>query len=353
MKSALIAQIASLVPVNVWHTACGCPPLLPYYHMVSDESLPHVRPLYRYRSVRRFSADLDFFLKYFRPIGLDELLGSMNSEKELPARAFCLSFDDGFREMAEIVAPILRAKGVPAIFFVNSGFVDNFEMAFHAKLALVLDHLQHSKTKGLARRVDDVLVSAGITGRNTVERVGNIRYANRSVLNDVGSACELDFDDYLKKRRPYLASEQIRRLLRDGFFIGGHSVDHPLYRDLTLREQLEQTRQSMDFVRDRFGVKDAAFAFPHMDDGVRPEFFEAVHREGIVQISFGTGGMLDDERRGHWQRFSMEKTFSGPAAIVSRQYARRWCRQSKGTRRRAAVKSGSNLPAELLPKTNI
>ena len=42
--------------------------LLPYYHLVSDEDVPHVRPLYRYRSIREFKADLDCFLRRRRAV---------------------------------------------------------------------------------------------------------------------------------------------------------------------------------------------------------------------------------------------------------------------------------------------
>ena len=104
--------IAPAVPLPCWETLAGKPLMLPYYHMVSDEALPHVRPLYAYRSVRQFTADLDFFLKYYQPIALADLLAHMNAGKVLPPRSFLVTFDDGFREMAEIAAPILKAKGV-------------------------------------------------------------------------------------------------------------------------------------------------------------------------------------------------------------------------------------------------
>ena len=44
---------------------------------------------------------------------------------KLDRRCLHLTFDDGFRELHDVVAPILLRKGIPATFFVNSAFIDN------------------------------------------------------------------------------------------------------------------------------------------------------------------------------------------------------------------------------------
>lgn len=328
MKNNWISTAAAIVPLNVWHSLCQSPLILPYYHMVSDEALPHVEPLYQYRTVRQFTDDVDFFLKNYQPIGLADLLAHINTGKILPKRAFLLSFDDGFREMAETVAPILKAKGVPAIFFVNSAFVDNRELCFLQKIALVIAQLKAKSPDGREEKIKKILSANKISGAEINPALRSIDYAQRAVLDEMESACGLDFKMFLAQQKPYLTSDQIRALLRDGFAIGGHSVDHPFYGDLALNEQLRQTKQSVDFVQKEFDVDYRAFAFPHSDAGVATEFFERSYGDGTLQISFGTGGMLRDPWPKHFQRFSMEKTALPPRPIVCRQYARRLFRQS-------------------------
>jgi peptidoglycan/xylan/chitin deacetylase (PgdA/CDA1 family) len=328
LKNNLISAAAAIVPLNVWHSLCQSPLILPYYHMVSDEVLPHVAPLYQYRTVRQFTDDVDFFLKHYQPIGLSDLLGHVNQGKSLPLRAFLLSFDDGFREMMEIVAPILKSKGVPAVFFVNSAFVNNRELCFHQKIALVIAQLKTTLPDGLAEKTKDILRSNEIHGSEIISMLRLIPYAKRAVLDELESTCGLDFKMFLVRQKPYLTSEQIHALLRDGFAIGGHSIDHPFYGDLPLNEQLRQTQQSVGFVQKEFGVDYRAFAFPHSDTGVSQEFFERTYGDGTLQISFGTGGLLRDPWPKHFQRFSMEKTSLRPELIVCRQYARRLFRQT-------------------------
>ncbi|HEY0262731.1 MAG TPA: hypothetical protein VGB95_06870 [Chitinophagales bacterium] len=57
-------QLISLTEQNVF---------LPFYHVISNEHLPHISHLYPLRNVKLFEQDLDFFLANFSPISIDEL----------------------------------------------------------------------------------------------------------------------------------------------------------------------------------------------------------------------------------------------------------------------------------------
>lgn len=323
-----LTHAAAGLPVGAWHALSGRPLILPYYHLVSDEVVSHVSPLYSYKTISQFKQDLEFFLAHFRPIGLDDLLKHLQEGSPLPPRSFLISFDDGFREMAEIVAPILNAKGVPAVFFVNSAFVDNRELGFHQKIALLLGELAAKASPALEEKLKGMLREKGFTGNDPASMLKSVRYANRAVLDEVAGLWSLQFDEYLHRQNPYLTSDQIHRLLQDGFSIGGHSVDHPFYGDLTLAEQLRQTGESVKFLQDKFGVKYRAFAFPHSDAGVSRAFFERSFASGGLQISFGTGGLLRDSWPGHFQRFSMEKNSHNPRLALIKQLVRRCYRGS-------------------------
>ncbi|RXM60445.1 polysaccharide deacetylase family protein, partial [Chryseobacterium sp. CH1] len=57
-----------------------------------------------------------------------------------------LTFDDGFREFYDVVAPILERKGIYACNFVNPAFIDNEEMMFRCKSSLLADAVDKKKT---------------------------------------------------------------------------------------------------------------------------------------------------------------------------------------------------------------
>jgi peptidoglycan/xylan/chitin deacetylase (PgdA/CDA1 family) len=326
---AVWRKAGALVPFRCWRTLADISLVLPYYHMVSDMPVAHVRHLYRHRSVREFNADLEFFLQHMEPLGLSDVLEIVEGSRRLRRPSFHLTFDDGFREMRDVVAPLLHARGIPATFFVNTGFLDQAGMAHHNVLSLIIERLIAPAAEPIRRKIDRELPASAGGPAGLTARLLTIRYRERALVWRLAALAEVDLDRYLKEVRPYVTSEDLRDLMRLGFAIGAHSHDHPLYADLALSEQLAQTETSMEGLASRFALPIRAFAFPHSDAGVGPEFFRRVFSGGLLQVSFGTGGMVPHFHPRNLQRVSMEKTSAPAAAILARQCARTTYRKGR------------------------
>jgi peptidoglycan/xylan/chitin deacetylase (PgdA/CDA1 family) len=296
--------------------------LLPYYHVISDDFLPHVAHLYKYRSVHDFEKDIDFFLSYSRPISLEEFVRAVRETGRPPTRSFLLSFDDGFSEMHDIVRPLLLKKGVPAVFFVTAETLNRGVLCFHQKISLLIDK---KKVRGNAfpdAAVLRILRRSGIFASDLISGLRAISWRNRNLTDEIGMECGIDFAAFALQRRPYLSGEQIRSLSANGFSIGSHSIDHPVYKDLSLSEQLRQTSESTRILSELIGVSCKAFAFPHGDSGVPGEFFNEMFTKGSLEVSFGTSAPGHSKHRLHFQRFSMEKDGFSPELVINRYYLR-------------------------------
>src|SRR5256885_1685553 len=127
--------------------------------------------LYKFRNVSEFKRDLDVFLTFFCAMSLHDFLPTLERKQAIAPDSFMLTFDDGLKECYEVVAPILKLKGIPATFFLCSAFVDNKELAYDHKKSLLSDVLrsrrlssvQDSQVRAVLERVDIVepsLVSA-------------------------------------------------------------------------------------------------------------------------------------------------------------------------------------------------
>ena len=297
-------------------------PQVAYYHVISDRDVPHVRNLYPIRSVKQFREDLDTFLKLYRFIDLHELLETVRTGRPLASNSFLLTFDDGFREISDVVAPILFEKGVSSVFFLNSGFLDNKGMAHHNKISLLLGRLEQLGSRTPQKQIARILHSYGIENPDLRSAFLSIEYGNREAVDQIAAVLEYSFNDYLATAEPYLTSEQVRTLINKGFTIGAHSVDHPLYSALPLEEQLSQTRDCIQFLREQFSLGYGAFAFPHGDTNVSQEFFEAMFAEGDVEVSFGTRGMINCVHPRHFHRFSMEYDSAPTKKVLGHHFAR-------------------------------
>ncbi|MEZ4826029.1 MAG: polysaccharide deacetylase family protein [Bacteroidia bacterium] len=275
------------------------PLLLPVYHLSSDEPLPHIRHIYPIRNARLFREDMDFFLRHYEPVDIPRLIAHVSGENPIRKPSFFLSFDDGLREIYDVVAPILREKGIPAAFFINSDFVDNRGLFFRYKASLLAD------------TVNDPARAAAFM---------QVKYDEQHILDEAAQRLEIDFDQFLNTQKPYLSTEQIRSLIHDGFTIGAHSADHPEYRFIPLEAQLGQTSKSLACLRESFSLKENIFAFPFTDFGVGRKFFEEIYSKDNVSLSFGCAGLKTDIFPQHLQRLPMEGTLLPAQKIVKAEY---------------------------------
>jgi len=73
-------------------------------------------------SADKFEAFCKFFRKYFRVIPLSEQVAGCRSGVDLGG-TLSITFDDGYLDNLEVAAPILERNGLPATFFVTTGFI--------------------------------------------------------------------------------------------------------------------------------------------------------------------------------------------------------------------------------------
>ncbi len=337
---SIAVKAASILPLKWIRALSGTNLVVPYYHMVSDAPVAHVSHLYRFRTVAEFTADVEFLSRHFEPVSLGDIVEALNGQRVLSRPCFHLTFDDGFREMHDVVAPILQRAGAPATFFLNTAFLDGGGMAHHNVISLVLDKLTtagKSLTEATQRRIESLLPASLEPNRTLRERLLAIPYAQRAVLGPIAEALEIDLNEYIEVNQPYLTSAQVQALINAGFSIGAHSHDHPLYRDLSLADQVSQTRISIELLQGKFGLTTKAFAFPHTDTGVKDAFFSTVFSERLIDVSFGTGGLVPHSCPRNIERVSMEKTSVSAREILARQFARATRFRLKVGNRRAQV----------------
>jgi len=319
----IIFPIFARIPLSLLGRLARTNLIIPYYHMVSDENILHVKHLYRYKTTREFREDLDLLLKTYSPTGLIDLLNYMKTDRSFPDRVFLLTFDDGYREINDIVAPILLEKGITATIFVNSAFIDNKQLCYLNKASLIVEQFQKHWSSGLEETLSRILHSNEIGFDDIGSGILSISYQQRGLLDEIANVMDIDFSDYLLVNKPYLTSDQINDLIESGFTIGAHSIDHPVYSSLSLEDQVHQTIESVKLVREMFHLSYGVFAFPHSDHNVSKEFFSILSYSGLIDLSFGTAGLIEDSVPNHLQRFSLEKPVVAAERIIAYQHARK------------------------------
>ena len=260
----------------------------PVYHISRNDMPVWWNGRYAIKSPQQFERELDLLLELGSPISLDDLLNWQNGGATRP-KGWFLSFDDGYRELHDVIAPILRRKGVPATFFLCSSLVDNHRPFFEDVSGLIAD--RYSKVSQATKSaVVKELQHFGLTLSQLLES----RVPRWEALNVVAELLAIDVWQWLRNEQPYLTGQHVMSLLRDGFHIGAHSVDHPLFTEISLAEREAQLRVSMRTLTARFPGVSRVFAFPYGEFGMSGKELVDLQYAGEISMCFGTRGVVTD-----------------------------------------------------------
>jgi len=305
-----LGVLSSLFSTRQLVQGAQLPFLLPFYHAVSNESLPHVQHLYPVKTEKAFIEDLDYLLEHFTPIDYFNFASLSEEKQNIDKPYLLLSFDDGLKSVYETIAPILTKKGIPAMFFLNSAFIDNQALFYRYKVSLLIDQLK--KEPQFSSAITDHFKSS-IPAKKLLLNLG---YHQTKDIDALALKLSVDFTAYLEKEQPYLTSNQISELISKGFHFGGHSIDHPLYSELDEKQQIHQTSNSCLDVSNRFNLKYQIFSFPFTDHGVSQSFFTRLQNNKDIAASFGCAGVKEEPVQFHWQRLAMEDGHSSGSEII-------------------------------------
>jgi len=296
--------------------------IIPVYHAISDEPIDHIRHLYPVKTIKDFTKDLDFLLKNYTPIDYFTLKDHILHGKKLAANSFLLTFDDGLREFHDVISAVLIQKGIPAICFLNSDFIDNKKIFFRHKASLLINSFSQNKSLEKNEKILNWIKSHSTERNNDLRKtILAIKYQSKISLDQLAQIANLNFDQYLFEKQPYLTSNQIVSLRNKGFCFGAHSCDHPEYQLLNLAEQIRQTKDSVEKVTAQFSLPYRTFSFPFTDHGVSREFFQSIYeKERIVDVSFGCAGLKRDSIRNHIQRIPLEISNLSAREIINTEY---------------------------------
>jgi peptidoglycan/xylan/chitin deacetylase (PgdA/CDA1 family) len=186
---------------------------------------------------------VDVLSRWFDLISHDELPDRLARPRTRP---FCLlSFDDGKRSHATQVAPELARLGVPAIFFVTTGFLTEGTALWFDRYT-ALRRVLGSLPAGLEPETVKQLPLALLTER--LDRA----CARHGVTPDLAS------DDI----RPMSWSEA-RELASAGFTVGSHGQRHAILTREIEATALSEIEQSCAAVSTEVGAPCTTFAFPN------------------------------------------------------------------------------------------
>lgn len=230
--------------------------------LIFHRVLAHPDPLFpEEMHAARFDALCRWLGHCFNVLPLDE--GALRlQERSLPPRAAAISFDDGYADNYEIALPILHRHGLPATFFIATGFLDGGCMWND----IVIDAVRHCRT-------EQVDLEIGLPGRHAIVDTAQRRSlidrllpaikhmvpeARLAAAQHIASRCQAP-----APVAPMLSTIQLQALAAAGMHVGAHTVNHPILTAIApslARNEISRSKARLEEVLDR---KITLFAYPN------------------------------------------------------------------------------------------
>lgn len=235
------------------------------YHRIGD---PWETPLDRevYSATAEGFDDQVRFCKANADVVTTDDLPEVLRDRRRRGRYVLITFDDGYRDNYETAFPILRARGVPATFFITTGFIDEPRLSWWDEISWMI----HTSRRSVLELPDwhPAPVPFDEPGR---ER------AIRTVLNRFETLPSDQTDEYLGAialaagtGRPFgelgcgawMTWDMIREMKAHGMVFGGHSVTHPVLSRTDPDRQEEEVRHCGERLTAELGQPMTAFSYP-------------------------------------------------------------------------------------------
>ena len=212
-------------------------------------------------SVEEFERRMRWVASNFEVMPLGEAVRALRANR-LPKRALSITFDDGYADNHDLALPVLRQVGLPATFFIATGFLDGGYM-FND---VVIEALRHAQGPHFD------LSDLGY-GRLPVTTQNERRQAADAILKQLKyemprqrHAVAIEIGTRAKAVVPsrlMMTNKDVKALYDAGMEIGAHTVTHPILARMSLdrvRQELTDCRRQLEQIT---GGPVRLFAYPN------------------------------------------------------------------------------------------
>lgn len=216
----------------------------------------------------------------------------------LPVRAAAITFDDGYADNYDMARPILQRHGMPATFFIATGFLDGGRM------------WNDTVIESIRQCAMDVLdLTALGLGVHTLDGASSRRAAILQIIPKIkylpgaqrleATARLADLAGVTPPNDLMMSSAQVRGMREAGMQIGAHTVTHPILARETQDTARQEIGDSRDMLEGLLGEKVGLFAYPNGKPGADylPEHAGLVKSLGFdaaVSTAWGAGNGSSD-----------------------------------------------------------
>ena len=174
-----------------------------------------------------------------------EMIHQLEAGHALPRNAVGITFDDGHASNYQLAFPVLKELGLPATFFLATGFLDGTHPLWFQEVDSAF-RARGSTTRQLFQTLEHFKTLPDPQMRAEVAKLGP---------KAVGQAPTVTLP---------MNWDQVREMKASGLIdFGGHTHTHPILAQCTVEQQAEEIRKCRERIQTELGVSPVLFAYPN------------------------------------------------------------------------------------------
>ena len=270
-------------------------------------------------TVASFDVQMAQVKRVFNVLPLPEAIARLKVGT-LPARAACITFDDGYADNLTLAAPILGKHGLSATFFIATAYLDGGRMFNDTVIEAIrrprAPRLDLRRVHGLDLGEHDVS-SPAAQARAIGHILPIVKYLPLGQREDTVAELARQATDEALPDDLMMTTAQLRELAGLGMEIGGHTDRHPILAGLDDAATRAEIAAGLDRLECILGRRPRVFAYPNgrpVSD-YRPEqarIVESLGLEGAVSTRFGVSTRTTDP----WQLRRFTPNWGGPRRFL-------------------------------------
>jgi peptidoglycan/xylan/chitin deacetylase (PgdA/CDA1 family) len=236
-----------------------------------------------------FDAQLGFLRRHFDVVSPE----AIEREPDARGRRVLVTFDDGYRDNHQLALPLLRKHGLPATFFLATGFLDDPKVPWWDELAWIVkqsDRAELEPGEWLDRPVplsgDRHRAIEALTG--TYGSLPSDR--TEAFLDFCAESAGTGRCDPRAGAELWMTWEMATELRDAGMTIGGHTHTHPVLARADPQRQRQEVEECLGRLREELNVSTRFFAYPVGQPTAFDGVTRRVVREAGVALAFSLYG---------------------------------------------------------------
>ncbi len=234
------------------------PPLNPFYDRVVSAT------------PASFRSRIDWIKTRFNLPTLHQILDQIETNRPWTKPTALVTFDDGTRDNFTTAAPILAERGIPAVFFIPTLYLESPRLPWWDKAAYMIKQSRASRLAITRPDQATFMVNLETMPRDHAVQTVLEPFLDQSIdtietcLRDLRRQTQVSVDDGALGRELFMTWDQARELIGGSsqFAIGSHGHSHPRLADLSASDQWRELAESRRILEQRLARQVTVLAYP-------------------------------------------------------------------------------------------